>query len=170
MQSVQCNKYWYTHMHACTPYYTIHHILYPIHYTLYPIPYTIYHIPYTNHTYRTVQYPTVPCPVPYHTMTLTYTWRYTHVCLHWIALQDADLPTDETQLYFACCYPTLWSFGINHMSRWFQPSPALAVGPAQAETLAGNSTDLNTEMPDLSFNVAGMAGGNETFLCRTGRT
>eukprot|EP00435_Cladocopium_sp_Y103_P022174 s1004_g5.t1 len=30
-------------------------------------------------------------------------------------------------------------------------------------TWLGNSTDLNTEMPDLSFKVAGMAGGKETL-------
>ena len=68
---------------------------------------------------------------------------------------------------------------LQNMSRWFQHGPALAAalhGPAHVrkaetvETVAGNSTDLNTEMPDLSFKVAGMAGGKETLLCRTGRT
>ena len=156
------------------------HTLYPIPYTLYLIPYTLYPIPYTvpytlYHipTIHTVPYHSVPYRATSHTREgidmFAFNWSHCkmltcpltkHTCIHSVKVRLLPAVASCCQLLPAvasCCQLSL--HGPAHVRK-----------AETVETVAGNSTDLNTEMPDLSFKVAGMAGGKETLLCRSGRT
>ena len=173
----------------------IHIHPYTVPYTLYHIP-TIHTVPYHTIPYRAASHTRegihmfafnwshckmLTCPLTKHT------------CIHSVKVRLLPAVASCCQLLpaVASCCQLLPAVAIKlsivevlepelqNMSRWFQHGPALAacmalLCPAHVrkaetvETVAGNSTDLNTEMPDLSFKVAGMAGGKETLLCRTG--